>query len=858
MSENWAGSFNSEVKGQKSKVRSNVTGTGYNVAGTRYKVASTRYKAPSLVAFVALIVAVSTTASSHATVAAAQAPAVQSSAPIAPRALLDTYCVTCHNQRTKTAGLMFDTMDLAKLPEHGDVWEKTVRKLRGGMMPPPGVRRPDQASVDSMVSWLERSLDEAAAAHPNPGRVALHRLNRAEYAAAIEDLLGIKIDPAALLPKDDEAEGFDNVASVLTVSPSFLDQYISAARVVSARAVGNPAARPGSQTYRPTRGSDQSLRVDGLPLGTRGGLLVEHLFPADGDYKFNIPNMAIAGYVRGMEYKHTLIVTIDGVKVFQNTIGGEDDIKAIDQQQAPAVAAINSRFLDIPVKVTAGPHKVGVTFVARTYAEPDEVLHSFRPSAGEDRIPRIGSLEIQGPFNPTGVSQTPSRARVFVCQPKSASDELPCAKTILSALARKAYRRPITNADLDAPIQFYSAARALGDFDTAIRDALPTILASPKFLYRAERSPAGLAPGSIHAIGDVELASRLSFFLIGRAPDDELLTAAERGTLTTPTVLEAQVRRLLADPRSESLVTSFAFQWLKMRALEEIDPDPIIFPNFDDSLRAAFRREMELFVDSILREDRPVLELLTANHTFVNERLALHYGIPDVRGDRFRRVTLTDANRWGLLGKGAVLLTTSYANRTAPVLRGAWILENLLGTPPSPPPPDVEAFQENKDGEKQRSVREIMEQHRAKPSCNACHGVMDPLGFSLENFDAIGEWRAEDRYAGTAIDASGKLVDGTAVNSPADLRVALTRRPEQFVQTLTERLMTYALGRTVDYYDMPAVRKIVREAARDQYRFSSIVMGIVRSDAFRMRMVPEAERPSSSTASLTSDQDRRP
>jgi len=805
-----------------------------------------------------LIVAVSTTASSRATVAAAQAPAAQSSAPLAPRALLDTYCVTCHNQRTKTAGLMFDTMDLAKLPEHGDVWEKTVRKLRGGMMPPPGVRRPDQASVDSMVSWLERSLDEAAAAHPNPGRVALHRLNRAEYAAAIEDLLGIKIDPAALLPKDDEAEGFDNVASVLTVSPSFLDQYISAARVVSARAVGNPAARPGSQTYRPTRGSDQSLRVDGLPLGTRGGLLVEHLFPADGDYKFNIPNMAIAGYVRGMEYKHTLIVTIDGVKVFQNTIGGEDDIKAIDQQQAPAVAAINSRFLDIPVKVTAGPHKVGVTFVARTFAEPDEVLHSFRPSAGEDRIPRIGSLEIQGPFNPTGVSQTPSRARVFVCQPKSASDELPCAKTILSALARKAYRRPITNADLDAPIQFYSAARALGDFDTAIRDALPTILASPKFLYRAERSPAGLAPGSIHAIGDVELASRLSFFLIGRAPDDELLTAAERGTLTTPTVLEAQVRRLLADPRSESLVTSFAFQWLKMRALEEIDPDPIIFPNFDDSLRAAFRREMELFVDSILREDRPVLELLTANHTFVNERLALHYGIPDVRGDRFRRVTLTDANRWGLLGKGAVLLTTSYANRTAPVLRGAWILENLLGTPPSPPPPDVEAFQENKDGEKQRSVREIMEQHRAKPSCNACHGVMDPLGFSLENFDAIGEWRAEDRYAGTAIDASGKLVDGTAVNSPADLRVALTRRPEQFVQTLTERLMTYALGRTVDYYDMPAVRKIVREAARDQYRFSSIVMGIVRSDAFRMRMVPEAERPSSSTASLTSDQDRRP
>jgi mono/diheme cytochrome c family protein len=812
-------------------------------------VLSTRYNV-HVVASVALLAAVSATGSSRATLSA-QAPIAQSSAPLAPRELLDTYCVTCHNQRTKTAGLMFDTMDLAKLPEHADVWEKTVRKLRGGMMPPPGVRRPDQASVDSMVSWLEQSLDEAAAAHPNPGRVALHRLNRAEYAAAIDDLLGIKIDAAALLPKDDEAEGFDNVASVLTVSPSFLDQYISAARVVSARAVGNPAARPGSQTYRPSRGTDQSLRVDGLPLGTRGGLLVEHLFPADGDYKLNIPNMAIAGYVRGMEYKHTLVVTIDGVKVFQNTIGGEDDIKAIDQQQAPAVAAINARFIDIPVKVTAGPHKVGVTFVARTFAEPDEVLHSFRPSAGEDRIPRIGSLEIQGPFNPSGISDTPSRSRVFVCRPRNQNDELACAKTILSTIARKAYRRPITDADLDAPLQFYSAARALSDFDTAIRDALPTILASPKFLYRAERSPAGLAPGSIHAISDVELASRLSFFLIGRAPDDALLAAAERRTLTTPTVLETQVRRLLADPRSESLVNTFAFQWLKMRALEEIDPDPIIFPNFDDSLRGAFRREMELFIGSILREDRPVLELLTANHTFVNERLALHYGIPNVRGDRFRRVTLTDANRWGLLGKGAVLLTTSYANRTAPVLRGAWILENLLGTPPSPPPPDVEAFQENKDGEKQRSVREIMEQHRAKPSCNACHGVMDPLGFALENYDAIGEWRADDRYAGTAIDASGRLVDGTTVNSPADLRVALTRRPEQFVQTLTERLMTYALGRTVDYYDMPAVRKIVREAARDKYRFSSIVMGIVRSDAFRMRMVPEPERAPSSTASLT-------
>jgi hypothetical protein len=661
----------------------------------------------------------------------------------------------------------------------------------------------------------------------------------------------VKIDAAALLPKDDEADGFDNVASVLTVSPSFLDQYISAARVISARAVGNPSARPGSTTYRPARGTDQAVRVEGLPLGTRGGLVAEHLFPADGNYKLNIPNMAIAGYVRGMEYKHTLIVTIDGVKVFANTIGGEDDIKAIDQQQAPAVAAINARFLDIPITVTAGPHKIGATFVARTYAESDDVLHQFRPGGGEDRIPKIGSLEIQGPFNPTGISETPSRARVFVCRPKNESEELPCAKTILSSLARRAYRRPITASDLEAPLGFFGAARAMNDFDTSIRDALPTILASPKFLYRAERSPSGLAPGSVHAIGDVELASRLSFFLLGRAPDDELLAVAERGTLTTPAVLEAQVRRLLSDARSESLISSFAFQWLKLRGLDEIDPDPIIFPNFDDSLRAAFKRELELFIGSVLREDRSVLDLMTANHTFVNERLALHYGIPNIRGDRFRRVTLSDPNRWGLLGKGAVLLSTSYANRTAPVLRGAWILENLLGTPPSPPPPDVEAFKENKDGEKALSVRQIMEQHRAKPSCNACHGVMDPLGFALENYDAIGEWRATDRYAGTKIDASGRLVDGTPVSSPADLRVALTKHPDQFVQTVTERLMMYALGRTVEYYDMPTVRRIVRDSARDQYRFSSIVMGIVRSDAFRMRMVPEGERPATSTASVS-------
>jgi mono/diheme cytochrome c family protein len=765
--------------------------------------------------------------------------AARASETLPSRALIDTYCVGCHNQRAKVGGLALDAVDLSNAGEHAEILEEAVRKLRGGLMPPPGSRRPPQADVDAFAAALESALDRAAALNPNPGRVALHRLNRAEYASAIEDLLGVRVDAAALLPKDDEADGFDNVASVLAVSPSFLEQYISAARVVTRMALGNPAQRPTSQTYRPARGADQSARVDGLPLGTRGGLIAEHLFPADGDYKININGLAGAGYVRGMEYQHTLVVTIDGVKVFQNQIGGPDDLKAIDQQQASAVAAINGRFQNIPVTVTAGPHKVGVAFVARTYAESDEVLHAFRPSAGEDRIPRVGAVEITGPFTTAGVSDTPSRSRIFVCRPAGERDEVACASRIFSNLARRAYRRPPTDQDLEPPLAFYRSARQTGDFESAIGEALPAILASPKFLYRAERTPAS-APGGVHRLTDLELASRLSFFLTGRGPDEELLAVSAKGALSDPRTVEAQVRRLLADPRSRSLVTSFAFQWLKLRALDDADPDAVVFPNFDDSLREAFRREIDLFIESIIREDRSVLDLLTADHTFVNERLALHYRIPNVRGGQFRRVTLRDSTRWGLLGKGAVLTVTSYANRTAPVLRGAWILENILGTPPAAPPPDVEGFPENKDGEKARSVREIMEQHRAKPACNSCHGAMDPLGFALENFDAIGEWRDSDRYAGTAIDASSHLVDGTLVGGPADLRKVILRRPEQFVQTVTEKLMTYALGRTSEYYDMPAVRQIVRDAARNNYRFSSIVMGIVNSAPFQMRKAATA------------------
>jgi hypothetical protein len=759
----------------------------------------------------------------------------------ADRALVQTYCVTCHNQRLKTANLTLDAVDISRAAENPELWEKVVRKLRGGMMPPPGVRRPEQAAVDGLVGRLERSLDEAAAAHPNPGRVALHRLNRAEYAAAIEDLLAVKVDAAALLPKDDEADGFDNVANVLTVSPSFLEQYIAAARAVTNLALGPATPRPTSATYRAPRGTDQAQHVEGLPLGTRGGFAIEHLFPADGEYKVNIPGMAIAGYVRGMEYRHTLVVTVDGAKVFQQQIGGEEDLEAIDQQQAAAVAAINGRFQNIPMVVTAGRHRIVATFVARTFAESDDILYSFRPGVGEDRIPKIASVEIVGPFNPAGVSETASRRRVLVCTPATPADDQPCATRILSTLARKAFRRPVTEQDLRAPLQFFARGRQGHDFETGIREALPAILASPKFLYRAERTPPAAASGGIHRLSDLELASRLSFFLSGRAPDEVLLAVAEKGTLADPRVLDAQVKRLLAAPHAASLVTKFAFEWLKLRPLDDIEPDPVVFPNFDDGLRDAFKRELELFIGSVLLENRSVVDLLNADYTFVNERLALHYGIPGVRGERFRRVTLVDRNRWGLLGKGGMLLATSYPNRTAPVLRGAWILENLMGTPPSPPPPDVEAFPENKDGEKARSVREIMEQHRAKPSCNACHGVMDPLGFALENFDAIGEWRDRDRYAGTAIDASGRLVDGTPIAGPVDLRAALNRRPEQFVQTLTEKLMTYALGRSVEYYDMPVIRQIVRDAARDDYRFGTIVTGIVNSAPFRMRKAADTE-----------------
>src|SRR5215471_13012493 len=781
--------------------------------------------------------------------AAQQPQKAAAAAPSSPQqALINQYCVTCHNQRAKTANVMFDTMDVTDVSQHPEIWERAVRKLRGGMMPPPGARRPDQPAVEGLATYLETALDASAAAHPNPGRVAVHRLNRAEYANVIEDLLGVRVDASALLPKDDISNGFDNIASVLKVSPSFLDQYISAARFVTNEAIGNPAPKPGSTVFRAPRSVDQSAHIEGLPLGTRGGMLVEHLFPADGEYKFNVGGIASAGYVRGLEWEHTVIITIDGNRVWEKKVGGEDDIKTIDQPaprfetQPAAVAAINGRFQNISIPVKAGPHKLGITFIERSYAESDDTLRSFIPGKLEDRIARVSTLEILGPYNSGGTTETPSHKQVFVCHPAATateSEQTACAKQILSTFARRAYRRPVTDHDMVALLAFYKTGKADGgDFDSGIKSALTAILSSPKFLYRAESIPDNAVPDSNYRISDLDLASRLSFFLWSRLPDDELLNAAAQGKLNdprNPKALEQQVRRMLADPKSRSLVTNFTFQWLKVRGIDDIDPDAVQFPDWDDSLREAFKREMELFLDSIIREDRSVVDLLTSNYTFVNERLALHYAIPNVRGNRFRRVTLDNPNRFGLLGKGSILMVTSYPNRTAPVLRGAFVLENIMGTPPSPPPPDVEGFKENKEGEKAKTVREIMEKHRANPVCNNCHGVMDPLGFSLENFDAIGAWRSKDVFAGTDIDASGKLVDGTAVNGPSDLRVALLKHPEQFAQTLTEKMMMFALGRELEYYDMPAIRKIVRDSAKDNYKFSSIVLGIVNSPQFQLR-----------------------
>ena len=755
-------------------------------------------------------------------------------------AFLNEYCAKCHNAEDWAGGVAFDTMSESEIPQNAAVMEKVIRKLRSQQMPPGGNKMPEKQLAGSFVSWMETSLDTAAKAHPDPGYVGLHRLNRKEYANAVRDLLNIEIDAPALLPRDEPREGFDNNAQALQVTPSFLDQYIGAARSVVVQAMGNKDALPAGTTYRARNPSTQFFHEEGLPLGTRGGIAVDHNFPADGEYVLNIANMAQALWVYNMEFENTLVVTVDGEQVYETVIGGEEDMKAIDQKQDPAVDAINKRLKNIRFMSKAGVHKLVVAFRHRSFAESEDRLQMYVPGGGQDRVLRVTSFEVRGPYNATGVSRTASRDTIISCYPKAVAEEQACARQIISRIAHRAFRRPVVDEDLTPLMAFYAAGRKSSDFDGGVRRAITAVLAHPDFLFRSDEPAAPLPPGSVYAIDDLALASRLSFFLWSSLPDDALLDAAQRGQLHDRAVLTQQVKRMLADPRAKSLATNFGAQWLNLSKLAEITPEPSVFPYGSGAgdLREDFKTEIALFMDSVFRGDQSVLELLGSHYTFVNERLALHYGINSVRGDQFRKVELQDSARWGLLGKGGVLMTSSYPNRTSPVLRGAYVLERIMGTPPPIPPPAVEALKENEAGKKALTVRALLETHRAKPQCHSCHAAMDPLGFALEGFDATGKRRDIDRYARTPIDTSGELPNGTLVKGPTDLRKALLENPSGFVQNVTERLMIFGLGRTIEAHDMPIVRDIVRRSAEDNYRFSTLILNIVTSDAFQKARVP--------------------
>jgi hypothetical protein len=782
---------------------------------------------------------------------AQSAPASQAVAPKTPvapttavtaappdAALVQKYCVTCHSHRVKTGGLSLEGMNPADAASHADVWEKAAMKLRGGMMPPQGMPRPDEPTLDAFTVALERTLDRAASTKTTPGHKPVHRLNRTEYGNAIRDLLDLQVDVADLLPADDESNGFDNIAGVLRVSPSLLEQYLAAARRIGSLAVGSDTDVV-RLAYRIPPDDSQEDHVEGLPLGTRGGLLFRHNFPQDAEYEFSIFLLRnIVGYMKGLEYGHLFEVSVDGERVFAAQVGGDEDNRASDANMSEAANKIDER-LKTRVKVTAGPHMVGVTFVKRNASESDEPLqpherdHDLQNMNG---IPQIEHVNVTGPFNPSGPGDTPSRRRIFTCTPKQASEEAACARRVLSNLARRAYRRPVTNEDMAPIVALYDAGRKKGSFDAGIENGLRLILANPKFLFRTETAPAS----GVARVSDVELASRLSFFLWSSIPDDELLTLATKGTLSQPAVLERQVRRMLADPRSRALVDNFASQWLLLRNLRGHIPTPGDFPNFDNELRQAFRQETELFFESIVREDRSLIDLIDANYTFMNERLARHYGINGVHGSYFRKVVLKNEERRGLLGQGSVLTVTSYPNRTSPVLRGKYILENIFGTPPPAPPADVPDLQENHPGQEARSLRARLEAHRASPTCASCHRVMDPLGLALENFDGIGEWRVKE--PGGAIDPTGQLADGSRVDGPVALRRAVLKRPELFVRTVTQKLMTYGLGRGMEHSDMPVVRGIASGSAAQNYRFSSVVLGIVKSVPFQMKTAQNTER----------------
>ena len=807
--------------------------------------------------------AVSATASIAVAVLAGAPPAAAQPGPDTAggellRETVGRYCVTCHNDRLRTAGLTLAGRDPSQVGAHAETWEKVVTKLRTRTMPPAGRPRPAADTYDALAAWLETEIDRFAAARPNPGRPeAFHRLNRAEYANAVRDLLALDIDVAALLPADDIDEyGFDNMADVLTVSPALMERYLAAARKIGRLAVGETPAGPATAAYKVPILLVQDDRMgDDAPFGSRGGVAVRHYFPVDGEYDLEIRlHRNYVNYVRGMGSRHELEVRLDGALVRTFVFGGEEP----EVVQAPASyggnqfgdpeweeymlyadAGMRARF-----QATAGPHVVSVAFVRR-FTEPEGVLQPrqsiFAVAVNEmrDGNAAVEQVVIGGPYAGAGPGDTPARRALFVCRPASptAEDEEACAGEILASLARRAYRRPLEAGDVETLMDFYRAGRAGGGFDAGVQLALERVLISPDFLFRIERDPVDARPGSAYALNDVELASRLSYFLWSAAPDDELLALAEQGRLAEPEVLAGQARRMLADPRSTALVRNFAGQWLYLRNLRGVVPDAIVFPEFDENLRAAFRQETELFVESLIREDRSVLDLLAADYTFVNERLARHYGIPNVYGSRFRRVMLPPdvaERRGGVLGHGSLLTVTSYPNRTSPVLRGKWVLANVLGTPPPPPPADVPDLPDRGEDGRAATVRDRLQRHRESPACSVCHAPMDPLGLALENYDAVGRWRTAGE-AGLPIDASGNLPDGTVFEGPAGLRTLLLERRGQFIGTLTEKLLAYALGRGPEHYDRPTVRAITRSAASDNYRWSSIIAGIVQSTPFRMR-----------------------
>ena len=741
----------------------------------------------------------------------AQAPsppaAPASAAPAASSPFLKQYCVTCHNERAKIGGLALDTKDFDHVAADAATWEKVVRKIRTGMMPPSGARRPERSVLDGFASQLETRLDQAAPADAALHAPALHRLNRTEYANAIHDLLALDIDVKALLPADASSEGFDNIAEALATSPSLVQGYVSAAMKISRRAVGDRTATPAQITYSPPGALAQDRHIDGLPLGTRGGMLITHTFPLDAEYELSIGG---AGGRGGAAGGPLLDVTLDGAKI---TVENPRSFR---------------------IKVTAGPHTIGAALVDRQRAAGvDDQFSDFRIDSVFTPAGGVGTIAITGPFNATGAGDTPSRRRILLCRPTSATEERPCARKIITTLAHRAYRRALLDDEVETLLGFYQQGRGDGDFESGIQQAVARILVAPSFLYRVEEEPKNVRPGETYRISNLELASRLSFFLWSSIPDDELLDVASKGRLRDPAVLAQQVKRMLTDARSEALTTNFAGQWLYLRELANVQTSAA---NFDDNLRAAFRRETEMLFSTIVREDRTIIDLLNADYTFVDERLARHYGIPNIHGSYFRRVALAaDSPRRGLLGQGSMLTVTSVATRTSPVSRGKWIVENILGTPAPVPPPGVETNLEKDPAEvKVTTLRQRLEAHRSNPVCASCHKIMDPIGFSLENFDLVGTWRERDGSA--PVDTSGQLVDGTPLHGPADLRQALLTRSEAFVTTATERLLTYAMGRPVEYYDMPTVRAIVHRAAKNDYRLSSLVLGVIESAPFQMNM----------------------